>query len=95
MQLVAKRRLAHLRRQKHRRKTKLAAAAGGGAAGSAASLKARINAVYLTAARVYLAPAGELDVLHLARRGVDIDAFRDGRGGTRHDDAAGAVASKE
>ena len=29
-------------------------------AASAASLKARINAVYLTAARVYLAPAGEL-----------------------------------
>ena len=28
-------------------------------AASAASLAARINAVYLTAARVYLAPAGE------------------------------------
>ena len=32
-------------------------------AASAASLAARMSAVYLTAARVYLAPAGELGAL--------------------------------
>ena len=31
----------------------------------------------------------------VTRRRVEIDAFRDGRGGTRLDDAAAAVASKK
>ena len=41
-----------------------------------------MSAVYLTAVRVYLAPAGEF-------------ALRDGRIGTRLDDAAAAFAAKE